>query len=109
MTPIAYYATAFISMRSECSMRVEGQSMVRTPPRNTTSPQRDHEANIPKLLQIMQLHILQHISFFQSLIDSAGIRNLDERPPRIEPVIDPILVPSGRRADEFLGKRSAVR
>jgi hypothetical protein len=59
--------------------------MVRRPARNNSSQQRvlnaNIAANIAALLQVMQLDVLQHISFFQSLIDCAGIRKINKLPP----------------------------
>src|ERR1700733_6039307 len=52
----------------------------------------------------MKLHVLQDVAFLQSLIDGAGIRGVDERPARVQSVVDPVLVPSSRGSDKFLNK-----
>jgi hypothetical protein len=70
--------------------------MVRIRPKHRLSTTR-HEADIAALLQVMQRDVLQHLSFFQSLIDGAGIRNVNEGSTRIRSVIDPILVPPNNR------------
>ena len=56
------------------------------------------------IAKIVELDVLQYTSFFQSLINCASIWRVDERPAGIDPIIDPICVPTGRSAYKFLRK-----